>query len=171
MGLRETINQKKSISYIGAVFLVVIAGGVLAYTQWPARIPKGDTAYYTDDDGQTWFTDSVYKTPPFDHNGKTAVRALVYTYENGHKTFCPVLERYNSAMKKELDEAISAANHDGKPLSSISIFNAPGTVYQMDVKLAGSGHEWVSRGNMTQSNKVFEAVQAPDGSTVDLAIP
>ncbi len=173
MGLRETLNKNKSLSVGSAVLLFLVAGGYLAYSQWPERIPKGDKAYYTVDDGKTWFVDSVYKTPPFDYNGQTAVRAVVFTYDNEHKTFCPIVERYNTDIKKRLDDAIAQANREGKPLSSIALFNAPGTGFEMEVKLAGPGHKWVSRGDMTAAAKVFSdpQAQAPDGSAIDMAIP
>jgi hypothetical protein len=171
MGLRETINQKKSVSVGGAILLFVVAGSFLAYTQWPARVPKGDKAFYTVDDGQTWFRDSVRRVPPFEVDGKTAVRALVFSYANGSKTFCPVLEQYDSDMKKMLDDAVADANREGKPLSSIALFNSPGTGNRMQVKLSGSGHKWVSKSNLPEAAKMFGAVQAPDGSAVDSVIP
>jgi hypothetical protein len=173
MGLRETINQKKSVSVGIAASLFAVAIAFLVYTKWPQRIPKGDKAYYTSDDGQTWFVDSIYKTPPYDQDGKTVVRALVFTYSNGGKSFCPIVERYNASIKKQLDNSIAQATRDGKPLSSIGLFNSPGTAFQMEVKLTGSGHEWVSRGNIPAATKVFSDPQAeaPDGSTVDMAIP
>jgi hypothetical protein len=171
MGLRETLNQKKSVSVGAAVLLFVVAGGYLAYTQWPRSALKGDEAFYTVDDGQTWFVDSIYKTPPFDYEGKTAVRAMVYSYANGKKTFCPFLVRYDDGMKKKLDAEISQANQQGKPLSSISLFNAPGTDLQEEIKLPGPGHRWVSRGNVDQAAKVLGAATAPDGSDSDLVIP
>ncbi len=53
----------------------------------PRRKPKYSVqgVLYSDDDGKTWFADSVYRVAPFDHNGKTAVAAQIYTYEDGRK--------------------------------------------------------------------------------------
>ena len=171
MGLRETLNKKKSVSIGGSVFLFLLAGSYLVYSQWPERRSKGDKTFYTVDDGQTWFLDSIYKTPPFDQDGKTAVRALVYSYNNGHKTFCPVVERYDSDMKKRLDDAVAQANRDSKPLSSIALFGSRELLSGMEVKQAGPGHNWVSRNNVPEATKIFSAVQAPDGSDVDAVVP
>jgi hypothetical protein len=68
-----------------AVILMTTAIGVTAYNRWPAHLPKGDKACYTDDDGKTWFVDSAYKVVPFDHDGNQAFRALVFTYANASK--------------------------------------------------------------------------------------
>jgi hypothetical protein len=170
MGLRETINKKKSVSIGGAAVLVLIAGSFLAYTQWPAYRPKGDKAYFTVDDGQTWFVDSMYKVPPYDYNGKTAVRAMVYSYDKGSKTFCPFLQQYNSDTKKQLDDAVANATRDGKPLSSIELFGSPATARGVEIKLPGPNHKWVSPGT-AEATKVLSAVQAPDGSDVDSVFP
>src|ERR1700722_5170551 len=120
-GLREIINEKRSIS-IGAGILFLACAAVYFYytdTKRPQPIPKGDQTLYTVDDGRTWFLDSIYKVPPYDHEGKIAVRALVYSYHDGRQHFCPVVERYGSGMKQTLDVAIVQANKDNKPLSSI----------------------------------------------------
>jgi hypothetical protein len=170
MGLRETLNKKKSVSTGAAVFLIVVAGSILAYTQWPERRPKGDKAFFTVDDGKSWFVDSAYKAAPFDHDGQTAVRAMVYSYDNGHKTFCPVLERYNADTKKKLDAAVDAANRDGKPLSSVTLFSAPETMKEVEVKLPGPGHQWIDVKKL-EAAKVLDAVKSPDDSDIDLVIP
>ncbi len=74
-GLREIINEKRAISVGAAVLLLACAAAYLTYLRQPQIIPKGDKALYTVDDGQTWFADSIYsKVPPFDHDGKIAVR-------------------------------------------------------------------------------------------------
>ena len=170
-GLREIINEKKTIAFGAAILMIAGAGLYLAYMQRPQLRPNGDKAFYTVDDGQTWFIDSIYKTPPFDHNGKVAVRAMVYSYDNGHQMFCPAVERYTSDTKTTLDNAIAQAVRDGKPLTSISVFNSPETMDGMEVKLSGSGNEWISRSDKDKAAKVLSSVKAPDGSAVDSVIP
>jgi hypothetical protein len=117
MGIREKINAKKSAGYGLAALFLLAAGGVLAYTQWPQHRFAGKTAFYSDDDGQTWFIDTVYKSTPFDHNGKQAVRAVVYSCENGKTKFCAYLMRDTPEDKKRLDDALATAAHAGNPPS------------------------------------------------------
>ena len=61
--------------------------------------------FFTDDDGKTWFPDDAKRVPPFDRNGKPAVRAHVY--KCGGKTFVNHMERYTPEAKKKV-EAIYA---------------------------------------------------------------
>jgi hypothetical protein len=171
MGLRETINQKKSVSISGAIFLLMCAGTYLVYTQLPTRPPKINKLYYTVDDGKTWFADSIYKTPPYDYNGQAAVRAMVYSYDHGDKTFCPFLQRYNSRTKKQLDDAVAQATRDGKPLSSVTLFSSPAIGQGVEIKLPGPGHKWFAGNDPVESPKIYSAAQAPDGSDIDTAFP
>ncbi|HEX4054575.1 MAG TPA: hypothetical protein VHX86_09950 [Tepidisphaeraceae bacterium] len=170
-GLREIINEKKSAFLIAGILMVVFAGGYLFYTQRPQPRPKGDKAFYTVDDGQTWFIDSIYKTPPFEHDGKTAVRAMVYSFDSGRQQFCPLVEQYTPEMKKSLDDAIAEADRDGRPLSSISLFNSPETADGIEVKPSGPSHAWVRRSDLPEAANIFGSIKAPDGSAVDFVIP
>ena len=171
-GLREIINQKRSTFLAIAVLLLIGAACYMAYMQWPEPPPRGgDKAFYTVDDGQTWFVDSIYKTPPFKHDGSIAVRALVFSYHNGRQTFCPVVERYAAEKKKVLDDAIADAQHEGKPLSSIALFKEPALENGMEVKPSNSDHEWVSRSDRDESAKILGSIKAQDGSAVDSVIP
>jgi hypothetical protein len=77
MGVRETLNKKKSLGIAVAVIFLLLASGYLTYSEWPEHHFSGKTAFYSDDDGQTWFIESVYKTTPFDHNGRQATRARI----------------------------------------------------------------------------------------------
>ena len=89
MGVRDWLNNNPKVvtgATIGVVLLVALlifakAGGGLGGS--PAAVK--DMAFFTDDDGATWFADDAKKIPPFDHNGKQAVRARVY--RSGGKTF------------------------------------------------------------------------------------
>jgi hypothetical protein len=170
-GLREIINEKRSVSLGVAVVMVGCAVAYFAYVHRPQSHPKGDKAFYTIDDGQSWFTDSIFRTPPFKHEGKLAVRAMVYSYDNGRHEFCPLLQRYTSDMKESLDDAAAQAVREGKPLSSIPLFSSPAALDGIEVKAAGPGHEWVSRGDADEASKVLNSVKSPDGSAVDFVIP
>jgi hypothetical protein len=171
MGIRETLNRKRGLSAALAALLILFSGGLLAYTQWPQSRPKGDKAYFTVDDGQTWFLDSIYKVPPFDYNGQTAVRAMVYSYDNGSKKFCGYLMRYTSEVKNKLDAAVAQAQADGKPLSSITLFSSRDVgMNGVEIKLPGQTN-WVPRSHTQDAIKVLDQLKSPDGTDMDLLMP
>ncbi len=97
--------------------------------------------------------------------------ALVYSYHEGHQQFCPLLEQYTSVMKTTLDAAIAKANGEGKPMSSIPLFNSPGLAEAMEIRLSGPDHEWVPRSDKDAAAKIFRSVKSPDGSAMDFVIP
>jgi hypothetical protein len=60
-------------------------------------------AWYSDDDGKTWFAGDQHKViPPFDHNGKTAYRAYLFSSNGGKDAFVGYLERYTPEGAKML---------------------------------------------------------------------
>jgi hypothetical protein len=171
MSIRETINKKKGLSAALSALLILASGGILAYSQWPQSRPKGDKAYFTVDDGKTWFIDSIYKVPPFDYNGQTAVRAMVYSYDGGSKKFCAYVERYTTETRKQLDAAVAQAQADSKPLSSITLFSSRDVgMSGVEVKLPGDAN-WVSRANAAEAMKVLDQIKSPDGSEMDMLMP
>jgi hypothetical protein len=170
-GLREIINEKRSISLGVAILMLLLAGIYFAFMQRPQPRSKGDKVFYTVDDGQTWFIDSIYKTPPFDHDGKIAVRAMVCSYDNGRRQFCPFVQQYKPDMKETLDELIAQANRGGKPLSSIGLFGSPELMDGIEIKASGPGHDWVSRSNKEQASKILNGIKSPDGSAVEFVVP
>ena len=103
MGIRETLNQNRGIT-IGAVSGVIVL--TLVYIVYSLRGESGGgasagtaKAFFSDDDGQSYFADGADKIPPFDHNGKPAVTAHVFRC-NGGKPFVGYLERYTPEGKK-----------------------------------------------------------------------
>jgi hypothetical protein len=105
MGIRESLNERPKAVAI-AVGIAVVA--VLAFIlidfgadgmggQSLGDVPK---AWYTDDDGKSWFADAADRTSPFDHNGKPAYRCYVWTVDGGKTKFVSHLERTKpSALK------------------------------------------------------------------------
>lgn len=93
MSIRETMNKSPLLTALFALVLI----GVAAYLMYPTpekprRIPT--QAYYTVDDGKTLFADKIGRQGPFDHEGKQAVLAYVYSCDGGDTRFVAYLERY-----------------------------------------------------------------------------
>lgn len=169
MSLREKISGKPIVGISVTALFILTAAAILASTYWPEKQADLSKAFYSDDDGQTWFVDSATKVAPFDHNGKQAVVAHVYTYDNGGKSFCAYLAKFTPAAKAKLEAAIAEAAKKQLPPESVGLFHDPGFSKQgVLVKPAGGG-TWISYGD-PKANAVF-TIHAPDGSAVDERFP
>lgn len=165
MGLRNAIQGKPIAGIAIAVVLLLVSGLILARTYWPQKRAKLSQTFYTDDDGATWFADSAYLVPPFDHNGKTAVFAEVFSYDNGSKKLCAYETEYTPRAKKRLEDALAEAQKNDQPPASVSLFHDRTFMTEgMQVKRPGST-KWVSMAD-PQANSLC-SVQSPDGSVVD----
>jgi hypothetical protein len=109
MSLREALNKKPALT--GGVMAVIVAAAIAVAVGTSASYgPRHrDKAFYSVDDGQTWFVDDVNKVPPFEHDGKQAVRARVFTSDGGKTSFVGYLERYTPEAKKLLESALAQA--------------------------------------------------------------
>jgi hypothetical protein len=121
MGIRETLNQNPQIATAGTIGIIVVALSIICYqlvcTGGGAVQSGVNKLYFTSDDGATWFADDASKLPPFDKDGKQAVRSYVFTCDGGRTKFVGYLERYSPAaaeqIKKLRDQ--SAAAPSGAP--------------------------------------------------------
>lgn len=98
--LRDWVNKNPAVMVIIAAVIVVLVG-VLAYLQFrggTVELQQADKLFFTTDDGATFFTEDAKKEPPFDHNGKQAVRAHVF--EAGGKKFVGYMERFTADALK-----------------------------------------------------------------------
>ncbi|MGD0460913.1 MAG: hypothetical protein ABSB74_00345 [Tepidisphaeraceae bacterium] len=166
MEIRKAI-QGKPLAGVGvAVLLLLVAGTILTRQFWPEKRAKLSQAYYSDDDGQTWFQDSVYRAAPFDHNGRSAVIAEIYNYDNGGKEFCAYLAKFTPEAKSRLEKALADAEKSGLSPSSVTLYRDPSFMGPgMLVKKPGSKEDWVSISD-PRANDV-RSVHSPDGSAVD----
>ncbi len=144
MSVREAIGQKRGLGIGVGVGLIVLAAVAIAAEVRSVRPSGGGhpgLAFYSDDDGQTWYTDSIYKFPPFDHNGRTASRA--YVYSSGKTMFVGFLQRYTpqalAALRKADDNGAGSRAALEKLMSSSDIRRAGS-----ELKLPGPTNHWMS---------------------------
>jgi hypothetical protein len=104
MALREWINKNRQWSTAGALMVAVLGIGFTIYQLLPE--PEETKAWYTTDDGQTWFADSNRLVPPFDRDGKEAVLAKVYECDG--QPFVAYMLKY-TPQGKEIYEKFRAA--------------------------------------------------------------
>ena len=143
--IRESLQNSRKVGWAIVTILFLCASGIAAYYLWPSG-SRGDPthAYYSDDDGQTYFTDSVYKFPPFDHDGKTAVEVVLA--ESGTHRFIGYLMRFTPEARKQLQQKYDDAVKSGLPVQRTVLdfmSSPPISLEGMEVKLPGDGHEWV----------------------------
>src|SRR5207247_640898 len=100
MGVREAMNKRPMIA--GGIAAALAAGAVLFVVSQmrglraaaPDMAGEPERAFFTVDEGKTWFVDDASRLAPFPHEGKEAVRA--YVVECGGKQFVNHLERYTA---------------------------------------------------------------------------
>lgn len=116
MGMRETMEKKRGVSVgLAVVLLVVGVGGIV----WQLMARGGDTRnnipneFFTADDGQTFFTASATNVAPFDHDGKQAVKAIVY--ECGGKQFVAYMERFTPEARQVMAYSSTPKAAPAKP--------------------------------------------------------
>ena len=158
MGVRDLIRGRQSVVAAASV-VVIIAAAVAIFVQARDTGADSGNAYFTTDDGKTYFTDKTTKLPPFDKGGKPAYRAHVF--ECGGKRVVGYLSRYRPEAIAALEEAV-ASRGSGKPPRNPAALAAVGT-YGLEVKRPGDP-VWVSQADARRATAV-RVFRCPDGST------
>jgi len=109
MGIREQLKAKKAMGLLVGFALIVcgavaigyqLVGGSGGVGAGPSAGASGE-AYFSTDEGQTYFSDDASKLAPYDYKGKTAVRAYVFQC-SGIKPFVGYVERFTpDALKAQ----------------------------------------------------------------------
>jgi hypothetical protein len=167
MGVLEKLRTAPLAVPIAVACLIAL-GIVIIWEIKGSRPPGPPTkAFFSDDDGKTWFVDSMYNIPPFtDQNGKTAYGAGVFKYDKGE--YVGYLERYTPKAKKRLDELMAQAKAQGQA-PELAMAAAEVHALQdsgLEAKPPGSDKWELER------NAVFiRSLQSPDGSQFDGVFP
>lgn len=161
MGVREAMDKRKSlVMWVSIAVILVLPMWAFFYFRTTDANPAADNsvvmAFFTDDDGATTFQDDVTKIPPFDHHGKEAVRA--YLFSSKGKQFVGYLEKYSNAAQAKLAGLKMDVKH------AMEIERARSAVVP-DVKRPGE-KKWVPR-TSPAGQKIID-VSAPDGSKSDI---
>jgi hypothetical protein len=165
MGVRESLKEKPWVGIAVGALMVAIAGVVIARAYWPTKQADLSKQLYSDDDGKTWFADSLYLVPPFERNGKTVAVAHVYSYAGGSKRFCAYLAKFTPEAKQKLEAAIGDARQRGLPPSSVSLYGDRNFMNNGVLVKKPGADKWVIYSDPA-ANEVM-AVKSPDGSEVD----
>jgi hypothetical protein len=161
VGIRETLNKNPAITTGATAGIIVIAVGFILWQLMGSSTPGVATeAYFSNDDGKTWFEDDISKIPPFDKDGKPAYKAHVFQCPGG-EPFVAYLERYTEEGKKAMEAAQkSNASNDPMLMMEDMQFTA------IEIRKPGLGDPikgWVRQSSPIAS-KVME-LKCPDGTT------
>jgi hypothetical protein len=126
-----TTNNK--IVAVAAVVIILAANG---WVLWRSLAGSGsggrrEQAFFTTDDGATYFADDASKMTPFDHNGKPAV--LAHVYQANGKRWVAYLEQY-TPKARELMEAVQKQQIGSDKLAGVML---------KEVKKPGQDH-WIT---------------------------
>lgn len=159
MGIRETLNKNPAITTGATAAIILIAIGFIIYQLSGGSSPGIATeAYFSNDDGKTWFADDINKIPPFDKDGKPAYKAYVYQCP-GSDPFVSHLERYTEAGKK----AMEAAMNSNDPNNPVIMEDVQMTAIEVKKPGADPVKGWVRQSSPVAA-KVME-LKCPDGTT------
>ena len=165
MGFRDTLKQRPSLAAAAAAVMIVGAA-VAIYVQARDFNNSGSgKAFFTTDDGKTWFLDRNTRLAPFDKDGKQAVRAHVFECDG--KRFVGYLSCYRPEAIKALEEA-KAAKAEGKPPPNVQALAAVGTTGLLVKRPGAPG--WVSQADVGAATQV-RVFSCPDGSTPEEVEP
>ena len=165
MGLRETMNENPRITTGITVAIIVV---VLAWILWPSGGGASGgggggvvtQAFFTVDDGKTYFPDEATKVAPFKKDGKDAVRAIVY--KCGGKTFVNHMERYTPDVHQKLTAIYAKGGPEVNDPTIIEMLREGG----LEVKSPGAGN-WVKISD-PKAQEILKP-KCPDG-TADLEL-
>jgi hypothetical protein len=171
VSLRQAINQKPAVAatavgcvaLLGVLFIVRMSSATGQTNDVPAR------AYFTVDDGKSYFEDDLEKIPPFTTaEGKTAYRAVVVKCGNG-QPYVSHLERYAEADRKSLMDTLQKPTGRNTVLLEVEA-NA---LSMAEVKKPLTGDKgWITAGG--RNGRQYEALAQPkcrDGSYAQRVLP
>ena len=168
MGIRQTINEKPGLTTAATAGIILIA---ILFIGWQSCSGGGegsvmsDKAFFTVDDGKTFFVDKSSNIPPYQKDGKVAVRAQVFTCDDGKTKFVGYLEMYTMQDKAMLEAVAQGQTNKGAPTP----MPMPYMAGQPLVKKPGMPN-WVPIGPQTSTMyQQVVSVKCPDGSTEKLS--
>lgn len=130
MSVREALKKHPNLFAGGSltVGLAVLGFSLRGYfgTHVPILTPpKGLLAFYTNNDGQTLFPGQFDLETPFDHDGKSAVKANVFTCDGGRHQWVQYLEKWSDDGRKQLESVKSGPVGTPPPDRSLILVKRP----------------------------------------------
>lgn len=178
MSLREKMNQNPGIVTGAAVAAIVVCLVFIAYQFIGPSVelppPPSDKAYFTIDEGKTFYEDADDKVPPYTKDGKQAYKAAVFRCGEGTpKAYW--IERYPTSVHAELKkihDAYKAAKSEPQKLMNARMDRDDAVqriaVKSLEARLVNST-TWVRRYDPKVSQQFYP--KCPDGNIADEVLP
>ncbi len=167
MGIRETLNRNPSVATGTTLAIIVIVVAFIVYSQsqsGSSAAKEPTKAFYTIDEGKHWFVDDITKLAPFDHDGKEAVRVLLFRCGSG-EPFAGYLERYTPDAKKQLEALRSTPPGPGGKSPVKSPQDVAGLAAAMnagrEIKKPGDA-KWISIMDLQNRPRIMQT-KCPEG--------
>lgn len=160
VGLREMLNQhpKPSAAIAGMIVVIGLAAVVLNVGGSGRRPVSEGRAYFSVDDGKTWFADASSNPSPFNKDGKTAYRVFVWRCGTAEPFVSHLFRNASSSTGGDRSKAATNADDRTPPaMSGASI----------EVKRPGTGDRGWVRADSAEGSAIARP-QCPDGTTKDL---
>jgi hypothetical protein len=160
MSVRERM-EGTSVAGLGTAIALLLAALVILYGFISSRSGNiqgnPNQAFYSDDDGQTYFKDSAFHFPPFDHNGKTANGALVY--DDGNHKFVAYLYRFTPQAAKALQAAYDNPPTGETGADAAAMLGQTPAIHSGGMEIKKPGGDWMPNWKMGNPR-----VTCPDGT-------
>lgn len=172
MSIRKKLNNQPILS--SAIAIVVVLGAAYVIYSAVAGGEKrfyGATAYYSDDDGKTYFKDNAFKPVPYTDNGKEVVRAFVYSCPSKGE-FVAFLQRYTPEGIKAINEVQSAKKEGKEPSAHAMAIAAQADSLASEFKKPGAGNPWKrgASGGVVAGN-IMDLCDNKPGEIAKIVIP
>jgi len=161
MSVREAVQANKAVGITVGVVSLLVAVTITAYTLWPRNTQGTATgAFYSDDDGKSFFKDNIFHFPPYQQDEKTVYGALVYNSNSGK--FVGALYRFKPEAKKSLEDSYAKTQSGDQPMYMFKQELGAIGRWGVEFKLPGDDQRWY--GSMPR-------VKAPDGGDCFMVAP
>jgi hypothetical protein len=164
VGIREKLNENPAITTGATIGIIVIALIFIGYQIFSSgqsyNIPT--SAFFTTDDSSpdaalaNLFEDDIQKLPPFDHNGKQAYRAYVFSCDGGKNKWVGYLERYSKEAQKAITDARASNKPETQPMMDMAMMSG------VEVKRPGD-KVWIKRSEPGKLGAIMN-IKCPDGT-------
>ena len=160
VNIRQSAAQFASVATLVALFVILVQ--LHFHRADRSLIPA--RAFFSVDDGRTYFSDRSDKLPPFDHGGKTAYGAVVFRCAEG-KPFVAFLLKYEPADIQQLETRMKRSEPPNLILSELGALaevRKPGGSLWISLKSDPRGYVRIAKPACPGGGDAFTSVMPGD---------